>query len=192
MSASATWAGRIRHPRRFHRAPEAFARPAGCSPAGAKATRAQENLMSEPPQNRPVQNPLTLVMKATSPQDYTALRQIVEHIQSLAPQQNPIVAALNKIANVHFARFVFLDPDQLAVITTYDGDFDSYINEFTNELGEVFDALLAHVAGAPPLPVQTYRQEFMDYIHAHDLRCVEPFYSAYPTSTVLDIDAVCH
>jgi hypothetical protein len=149
-------------------------------------------LMNEPQQNRPVQNPLTLVMKAASPPDYTALHQIVEHIQSLAPQQNPVVAALNKIANVHFARFVFLDPDQLAVITTYDGDFDSYINEFTNELGDVFDAILAHVANAPPLPVQTYRQEFMDYIHAHDLRCVEPFYSAYPTSTVLDIAAVSH
>jgi hypothetical protein len=88
---------------------------------------------------------------------------------------------------VHFARFVFLDPDQLAVITTYDGDFVDYINEFTNELGEVFDRLLAHVADAPPLPVQTHREEFLEFIRVRDLRCVGTFYSAYPTRTVLDV-----
>lgn len=146
--------------------------------------------MSEQPSNQPVppvQNPLTLVMKAKSAQDYTLLRQAVEHVQSLPAEQNPIVASLTKLANVHFARFVFLDPDQLLVITTYDGDFDSYINEFTNELGEVFDALLTHVQDGPPLPVQTYRQQFLDYVRTRDLRCVGTFYSAYPTRTVLDI-----
>ncbi|MGI9063531.1 MAG: hypothetical protein ACR2FQ_06985 [Pseudonocardiaceae bacterium] len=147
--------------------------------------------MSEQPQIKPVQNPLTLVMKAKSPQDYTMLRQTVEHLQALPPEQNPIIAALDKLASVHFARFVFLDPDQLAVITTYDGDFDHYINGFVNELGEVFDGLLAHVADAPPTPVRTHRHEFLEFIRARDLRCVGTFYSAYPTSTVLDIlDAV--
>jgi hypothetical protein len=143
--------------------------------------------MSEQPQNQPVQNPLTLVMKAKSPQDYTMLRQTIEHIQSLPPEQNPVIIALDKLASVHFARFVFLDPDQLAVITTYDGDFVDYINDFTNELGEVFDRLLAHVADAPPLPVQTYREEFLEFIRARDLPCVGTFYSAYPTCTVLDV-----
>jgi hypothetical protein len=106
---------------------------------------------------------------------------------SLPPDQNPVTVALNKIGTVHFARFAFLDNDQLAVITTYDGDFDVYINEFTDEIGEVFDAILSHVEDAPPLPVQTYRKEFIDYIRAHDLRCVGTFYSAYPDRTVLDI-----
>jgi hypothetical protein len=134
-----------------------------------------------------VQNPLTLVMKAKSPEDFAALRQRVEHLMSLPPDQNPVTVALNKIGTVHFARFAFLDNDQLAVITTYDGDFDVYINEFTDEIGEVFDAILSHVEDAPPLPVQTYRKEFIDYIRAHDLRCVGTFYSAYPDRTVLDI-----
>ena len=140
-----------------------------------------------PSQIQPVQNPLTLVMKAKSPEDFAALRQRVEHLMSLPPDQNPVTVALNKIGTVHFARFAFLDNDQLAVITTYDGDFDVYINEFTDEIGEVFDAILSHVEDAPPLPVQTYRKEFIDYIRAHDLRCVGTFYSAYPDRTVLDI-----
>lgn len=136
---------------------------------------------------QPVQNPLTMVMKAKSPDDYAALRRTVEHLQSLPPDQNPVTIALNKIGTVHFARFAFLDNDQLAVITTYDGDFEVYINEFINEIGDVFNTLMAHVEAGPPLPVQTHRQEFLDYIRAHDLRSVGAFYSAYPDRTVLDI-----
>lgn len=144
--------------------------------------------MNEQPQEgQPVQNPLTLVMKAKSPQDYTMLRQTIEQLQSLPAEQNPVVTALNKIASVHFARFTFIEPDQLAVITTYDGDFDAYINEFVNELGAVFDGILAHVADAPPQPVRTYRREFLEFIRARDLGCTGTFYSAYPTLTVLDI-----
>ncbi|MGH3972546.1 MAG: hypothetical protein ACRDS9_04370 [Pseudonocardiaceae bacterium] len=142
-------------------------------------------MTEQPP--RPVQNPLTMVMKAKSSDDYAALKQTVEHLQSLPPDQNPVTVALNKIGTVHFARFAFLDNDQLAVITTYDGDFEVYINEFINEIGDVFNTLLAHVEVGPPLPVQTHRQEFMDYIRAHDLRSVGAFYSAYPDRTVLDI-----
>ncbi|MGH3754510.1 MAG: hypothetical protein ACRDRP_17790 [Pseudonocardiaceae bacterium] len=142
-------------------------------------------MTEQPPQ--PVQNPLTAVMTAKSPEDYAALVQLVEHLQSLPPDQNPITVALDKISTVHFARFVFLDNDQLAVITSYDGDFEAYINEFIDEIGDVFNGLMAHVKNAPPLPVQTYRQEFLDYIRAVDRHCVGTFYSAYPERTVLDI-----
>ncbi len=135
----------------------------------------------------PVQNPLTAVMTAKSPEDHAALRQLVERLQALPPDQNPVVVALNKLGTVHFARFAFLDNHQVAVITTYDGDFDVYINEFIDEVGDVFNALLAHVVDAPPLPVQTFRQEFLDYIRSIDRRCVGTFYSAYPERTVLDI-----
>lgn len=142
-------------------------------------------MTEQPPQ--PVQNPLTAVMTAKSPEDYAALRQLVEHLQSLPPEQNPVTVALNKLGTVHFARFALLGNDQVAVITTYDGDFDRYINEFIDEIGDVFNALLAHVENAPPLPVQTFRQEFLDYIRTIDRRCVGTFYSAYPERTVLDI-----
>jgi hypothetical protein len=142
--------------------------------------------MTEQP-SRPVQNPLTLVLKAKSPDDYAALRQLVGDIQSLPPSQNPVTVALNKIGTVHFARFALLGNDQLGVITTYDGDFEAYINEFIDNIGNVFNSLLAHVENAPPLPVQTYRQEFLKYIRTVDCSCVGPFYSAYPERTVLDI-----
>lgn len=142
--------------------------------------------MTEQP-SQPVQNPLTLVMKAKSSDDYTALRQLVEDLQSRPPDQNPVTVALNKLGNVHFARFAFLGNDQLGVITTYDGDFEVYIHEFIDNIGDVFNAILAHVENAPPLPVQAHRQEFLNYIRTVDCRCVGTLYSAYPERTVLDI-----
>jgi hypothetical protein len=75
------------------------------------------------------------------------------------------------------------------VITTYDGRFEDYINEFVDHIGDVFNALLQHMEGAPPLPVQQNRKAFLEYVQANDLRAIEPFYSAYPQATVLDIHA---
>jgi hypothetical protein len=137
-----------------------------------------------------VQSPLTLIMTIKSPADFQALSALLQKIQSAPPDQNPVWVALNKLKTVHFARFVFLENNtKLAVITTYDGSFEDYINEFVDEIGDVFNALLAHMTGAPPLPVQKNRKEFLAYVQANDLRGIEPFYSAYPKATVLDIHA---
>jgi hypothetical protein len=140
-----------------------------------------------PTADNQVQNPLTLVMTIRSTDDQRALQEKLGHLQSLPRDKNPVITALDKIATVHFARFVFLDEARLAVITTYDGDFDAYINEFVDHIGDVFNDLLQHMDGAPPLPVQQHRGEFLDYVRRNDLRCLPPFYSAYPQRTVLDI-----
>lgn len=129
-------------------------------------------MTEQPPQ--PVQNPLTMVMKAKSPEDYAALQQLISHFHALPPKQNPVTLALNKIGTVHFARFAFLGNDQIGVITTYDGDFAVYINEFIDTICDVFNALIAHVENASPLPVQTYRQEFLDYVRSVDVGATTP------------------
>jgi hypothetical protein len=142
------------------------------------------------PTAKAVQSPLTLIMKIKSDTDYQQLNGLLTQIQSLPPDKNPVWVALNKLANVHFARFVFMENNtRLAVITTYDGTFENYINEFIDAIGEVFNALLAHMQDAPPLPVQQNRDAFQAYVKANDLRAIEPFYSAYPAATVLDIQA---
>lgn len=133
-----------------------------------------------------VQSPLTLVMPI---KDGAAegLRALIEGLGK-APV-NPVDAALDELQTVHFARFVLLENDtRLAVITTYDGDFRKYIMDFVDRLGLVFDELLSFVDDWPPEhPVQTYRDEFLDYVKAHDLTCVGSFYSAYPELPVNDI-----
>jgi hypothetical protein len=137
------------------------------------------------PGDAPVQSPLTLVM-TVKPEDRDVLRAKVHGLQALPPEQNPVTAALDEIGTVHFARFVFLDQDRLAVITTYDGDFEHYIMDFVDHIGPVFDDLLQHMVDAPGLPVEQHRQEFLEYVRTHDLTCVGTFYSAYPTRTVQD------
>jgi hypothetical protein len=132
------------------------------------------------PEPAPRQNPLTLVMNIKSQADYQALVAMLNQIQSLPRDKNPVMMALDKIGTVHFARFVFLDETKLAVITAYDGSFEDYLNDFVNSIGKIFDALLEHMAGAPPLPVEKNRQAFIDYVRANDLRSFGPFYSAYP------------
>jgi hypothetical protein len=135
----------------------------------------------------PVANPLTLVMTIKSERDYRELKALIEKLQGLPPDKNPIAVALTKLATVHFARFVFLGESQLAVITTYDGRFEDYIDAFVNHLGEIFDMLLVHMKDASPTPVSDHRKEFLAFIQKHDLKCVPPFYSAYPDLKVLDI-----
>ena len=144
--------------------------------------------MAVPDDDKPVQNPLTLVMKIKSKEDAHELHKLLDDIQGRPPTENPITAALTKIGTVHFARFVFLDhDDKLAVITAYDHSFDDYINEFVTQIGQVFDMLLAHMADAPPLPVREHRKEFLQYVKDNDMPPVGTFYSAYPSLTVLDI-----
>ena len=135
-----------------------------------------------------VQHPLTLVLPI-QPDARAALRAEVDRLQALPPEENPVIAALEAIGTVHFARFVFLDDERLAVITTYDGDFERYIMDFVDHIGPVFDMLLEHMADPPPLPVQQHPEEFLAYVRQHDLRCVGTFYSAYPTRPVVDIRA---
>lgn len=134
-----------------------------------------------------VANPLTLVMTVKSREDFEQLKAVLFDLQSKPADQNPITVALNGISTVHFARFVFLNEHQLAVITTYDGSFERYIDAFVNKIGKVFDLLLRHVQDAPPLPVELHREEFLAYVRDHDLPCVGQMYSAYPNLSVLDV-----
>ena len=134
------------------------------------------------------QNPLTLIMKIKSPEDSAALQAMLSKFMSMPRDQNPINVALDRLAKVHFARFVFMDNNtSLAVITSYDDSFEDYINDFVNVIGDIFNALLMHMDDAPPLPVQNNREAFLAYVKKNDLRCLGNFYSAYPSLGVKTI-----
>jgi len=142
----------------------------------------------QPAKAKRVQNPLTLIMTIKSPADYEELYKQLTGIQALPPDENPLNKALIATQVVHFARFVFLENNtKMAVITAYDGSLGAYVNAFVDKVGPIFDLLLSHMADAPPLPVEQHRKEFLQYIEAHDVPVIEPFFSAYPTLTVLDI-----
>jgi hypothetical protein len=121
-------------------------------------------------------------MTIKSSDDYRALKALLDEVYPRVAQ------ALAQVGTVHFARFVFLENNtKLAIITTFDGSFEGYIKDFIEQAGELFDAMLQHMKDAPPLPVRTYRQEFIDYVRTVNVTPAVPFYSAYPALTVQNI-----
>lgn len=158
-------------------------------------------------QKAPLQNALTAVMKLKPIEGNYNPRKEIE--QLLLKQQQVVFGAVQRLGFVHFARFVFFklgeaehEKEYFAIITTYDFDFEDYMNVFIDELGVVFDNMLVHIDGAPPLPVHQYRQEFIDYVRKIDYtnpdiirngqdprkrvpdKDVAFFYSAYPNLSV--------
>lgn len=132
----------------------------------------------------PVQNALTAVMTIKAPEElhFRALNLLLSHAFG------PVGQLLNQVGTVHFARFVFLENNtKLALITSFDGDFDTYIKHYIELAGPLFDLMLEHIKDAPPLPVREHRDEFVEYVRQCDIGSETPFYSAYPDLTVQDI-----
>lgn len=96
---------------------------------------------------------------------------------------------LDKVGTPHFAQFVPLEDYQIGFFTVYDGDFDTYIADFTKNIGEVFDLLFKFTKGAPPSPCRKYLQEFIDFAASAN-RAPIGFYQAYPGLSVQDIHAL--
>ena len=127
----------------------------------------------------PVQNALNLMLNIQPGKNQTVLEYLVQN-------QDKINAALTQVGTVHFARFLAIPGTQyLFVITAYDGDFNTYIQAFTNLLGDVFNLLLSCVDPAPPLPVQQNVAAFQAFVRQYNLPT--GLYSAYPNCTVMQI-----
>jgi hypothetical protein len=73
-----------------------------------------------------VQNPVTLVMSART-ETRQALRAEVDQPPALPAEDDPVTTARNSIGTVHFAWFVYLDEERLAMTTTSEGDFERCI-----------------------------------------------------------------
>ena len=79
-----------------------------------------------------------------------------------------IYSGLDNVGTVHFARFAIVD-DNLLMFSYYDGDFHTYIRDFIVTLGHAFDAIVAIVKDPPPTPCKQHVDEFIDWVHRHDL-----------------------
>lgn len=134
---------------------------------------------------RVAQQPLNLIMRVKTPTDKhsSALQRI---IYAGAPSVEKV---LKDSGHVHFAWFQLLDQGRyLALHTVYDGNFDAYIQDFALKVDDLFDQILEHVEGAPPLPVAENPGAFVDVIRGNNARSVNGyFFSASPTTEVSDI-----
>src|SRR5271170_5244885 len=100
-----------------------------------------------------------------------------------------ITKDLDTVGTPHFAQFVPLEDNQIGFFTVYDGNFDTYIADFTKNIGQVFDLIFKFTKDPPPTPCSKHLQEFIDFA-AGASRAPIGFYQAYPGLSVQDIHAL--
>jgi len=96
---------------------------------------------------------------------------------------------LDKVGTPHFAQFVPLEDHQVGFFTVYDGTFDTYIADFTKNIGGVFDLIFKFCINPPPSPCRKHLQEFIDFAAGAN-RTPIGFYQGYPGLSVQDIHAL--
>ena len=95
--------------------------------------------------------------------------------------QNQVFA--DRIGTLHDLRFIIFDNDtKLLFASTFDGDWDAYINDFVELLPDFIDAAFGEAEDYPGVK----DPKFKDTIVKHQITSTY-FYSAYPDATVRDI-----
>jgi hypothetical protein len=96
---------------------------------------------------------------------------------------------LATVGTPHFAQFIPLGNNEIGFFTVYDGDFNTYIADFTKYIGPTFDLIFKFVTNPPPSPCRKHLQEFIDFAAGAN-RAPIGFYEAYPGLAVQDIHAL--
>jgi len=105
------------------------------------------------------QQNLIVSMRVKPPISENAMR-LRQLIAAAAPRVEHV---LKGFGGVHFAWFEFSDDDtQLVLRTIYDGEFESYVQYFALQAGDLFDGLFEYLEGAPPRPVAEHPQDFIE------------------------------
>jgi hypothetical protein len=130
-----------------------------------------------------VLNPFLVILPAKSRLAFMEM-QLLLRARSRGTQRDP-----EKVGTPHFAQFVPLEDNQLGFFTVYDGTFDTYIADFTKNIGGTFDLIFKFITDPSTSPCRKYLQEFIDYA-AGASRAPIGFYQAYPGLSVQDVHAL--
>ena len=88
-----------------------------------------------------------------------------------------------RVSTLHDMRFVFFDNDtRILFATTYDGDWDAYINDFATKIPELMDLLFQSVEGWPGIADPSVK----DFIAKHQIDAAG-WFVANPQVTVVDV-----
>jgi hypothetical protein len=90
------------------------------------------------------------------------------------------------VGTLHWFAWAVLDGGtQLLFLSTFDGSWQNYLQDFINKLVWALDALYNNTYGYPPAGMKD-TAAFTDYILEHQYP-PEVFYSAYPSETVMNV-----
>lgn len=91
-------------------------------------------------------------------------------------------AGAQKVATLHDMRFVFFDHDSKVLFaTTYDGDWDTYIEDFATKIPDLMDLIFTSVEGWPGIKDPGVK----DFIANHQISA-DGWYVAHPNLTVVE------
>ena len=89
----------------------------------------------------------------------------------------------DKVGTLHDMRFVFFDNDtRMIFATSYDGDWDAYIDDFVTKIPDYLDIIDSAWDGWPGIR----HPKAKDYLAAHQITA-DGWYVAYPDLTVAEI-----
>ena len=107
-----------------------------------------------------------------------------DRLRQVLAQQQSIENGVRKVGTVHFLRWVIFDDDTRALFaTTYEGDWDAYIDDFATKIPELMDAIFSEVEGWPGIASPTVK----DFIAEHQITA-DVWFSAYPDLRLADIN----
>ena len=123
---------------------------------------------------------------------YMTLKSSLQDVASKIDVQDITVrgdAASDSIGTLHFRDYVPFGDNHLGFFTIFDGDMETYFQDFADKTSFAFDAVFPHVVGAPPTPVAKNAQAFYQWGVDNNHSPIG-FYSAYPGLSVQDIRAL--
>lgn len=106
-----------------------------------------------------------------------------DRLRAVLASQGGRFELADRVGSVHDMRFTIIENDtKLLFATTYDGDWDSYINDFATKIPEALDRLFSDVVGWPGITSPNVK----DFIADHQVTA-SAWYCAYPDASVADI-----
>jgi hypothetical protein len=122
----------------------------------------------------------TLAFPLKSPADAKAIP------DELTPLMPALFKAADGIGTIHYSRFTVLSDRTLLFLADFDGELVPLLTALAQQAGPVFDAVLAHVADPPRMPVADNAAVFVDWAASHLIHPVN-VYTAYPDVSVMQI-----
>jgi hypothetical protein len=98
--------------------------------------------------------------------------------------------SLAGVKTIHFARWVYLTPERMVFLSTYDGSLESYMDDFIDKIAWGLNAVFSNGIGYPPTVLLLWRgarQEdlFKDHLRNHQA-LNHVWWSAYDDLTALN------
>ena len=124
-------------------------------------------------------NEFTLIMNL-KPGGAERLRKLLASEPKFTSQNQPLI---DRMGTVHDMRFVIFDNDtRLLFASTFDGDWDQYLNDFGALIPDPIDIVFGEAEGFPGIRSPAAK----DWTAKHQVSSTF-FYSAYPNESVKDI-----